>query len=112
MVERVGRDTVVKEVIKCVLTGIGNQASVTSVTIRRETRRAHSTVGANHLVNDRNGKVFITLRSNGDLPTNPMSLRECMVCGDVFTHDESREHSEVACQPWPQQPLAGAGRYR
>jgi hypothetical protein len=26
-------------------------------------------------------KPFIVLSTNGDLPTNPMSLRECMVCG-------------------------------
>ena len=32
---------------------------------------------------------------------NPMSLGECMVCGGAFTRDESREHSEVRCQPSP-----------
>ncbi len=31
------------------------------------------------------GKPFIVLSTNGDLPNNPMSLRECMVCGEVFT---------------------------
>ena len=35
------------------------------------------------------GKPFIVLSTNGDLPTNRMRLRECMVCGGVFTHDES-----------------------
>ena len=44
--------------------------------------------------------------TNGDLPTNPMSLRECAVCGGVFTRDESREHSEARCHPSLEQPLA------
>jgi len=61
---------------------------------------------------DHVGKPFIVLSTNGDLPTNPMSLRECMVCGGVFTRDESREHSEVRCQPSPRQPLAAECRYR
>jgi hypothetical protein len=33
--------------------------------------------------------------TNGDLPTNRMHLRECMVCGKVFTREQSRKHSEV-----------------
>jgi hypothetical protein len=62
---------------------------------------------------DRVGKSFIVMSTNGDLlPTNPMSLRECLVCGGVFTRDESREHSEVPCQSSPGQPFAAAGRYR
>ena len=36
------------------------------------------------------GKPFIVLSTNGDLPTNPMRLSECMVCGGVFTRDQSR----------------------
>jgi hypothetical protein len=44
-------------------------------------------------------KPFIVVFSNGDLPTSPMNLRECIVCGGVFTREESREHSEVRCQP-------------
>jgi hypothetical protein len=61
---------------------------------------------------DQVGKPFIVLSTNGDLPTNPMSLRECMVCGGVFTRDESRDHSDARCQPSPEQPFASAGRYR
>ena len=62
---------------------------------------------------DRVCKSFIVMSTNGDLlPTNPMSLRECLVCGGVFTRDESREHSEVPCQSSPEQPFAAAGRYR
>jgi hypothetical protein len=60
---------------------------------------------------DRVGKIFIKLSTNGDLPTNPMSLRECMVCGGVFTRDESLEHTEIPCRPSPQQSLDAAGRY-
>lgn len=33
-------------------------------------------------------KPFIVLSTNGDLPTNPMRLRECMVCGGVFTREQ------------------------
>jgi hypothetical protein len=54
---------------------------------------------------DRVGKPFIVLSTNGDLPNNPMSLRECMVCGEVFTRDESREHSGARCQPSRSQPF-------
>jgi hypothetical protein len=61
---------------------------------------------------DRVGKSFIVMSTNGDLPTNPMSLRECLVCGGVFTRDESRDHSDARCQSSPEQPLAAAGRYR
>jgi len=41
------------------------------------------------------GKPFIVLSTNEDLPTNPMSLRECLVCGEVFTHEQSREDVEI-----------------
>ena len=58
------------------------------------------------------GKPFIVLSTNGDLPTNPMRLHECMVCGEVFTRTQSRKHSEVRCQPSREQPFAAAGRYR
>jgi hypothetical protein len=58
------------------------------------------------------GKPFIMLSTNGDLPTNPMRLSECMVCGEVFTRDQSRVHSDARCQPSPEQPFAAAGRYR
>jgi hypothetical protein len=61
---------------------------------------------------DRVGKSFIVMSTNGDLPMNPMSLRECLVCGGVFTRDESRDHSDARCQPSPHQPFAAAGRYR
>ena len=55
-------------------------------------------------------KPFIVLSTNGDLPTNPMSLRECVVCGEVFTREQSRKHSEVRCQPSPEQPFSIKGR--
>ena len=34
---------------------------------------------------NRVGKSFTVIFTNGDLPDNPMSLRECMVRGGVFT---------------------------
>ena len=37
--------------------------------------------------------------TNGDLPTNPISLRECAVCGGVFTREQSQEHYYVPCPP-------------
>ena len=58
------------------------------------------------------GKPFIVVFTNGDLTTNPMSLRECVVCGGFFTHEESREHFETQCLPSPLQPLAAIGRVR
>jgi hypothetical protein len=61
---------------------------------------------------DRVGKLFITVSTDGDLPTNLMSLRECVVCGEFFTSEKAREHTDIPCQPSPLQPLAGAGRYR
>jgi hypothetical protein len=33
------------------------------------------------VADNRVGKSFTVISTNGDLPTNPMSLRECMVCG-------------------------------
>jgi hypothetical protein len=60
---------------------------------------------------DRVGKIFIRIFTNGDLPKNPMMLGECVVCGGVFTRDQSREHCEAQCQPSPEQPFAAAGRY-
>ncbi len=61
---------------------------------------------------DKVGKLFIMLFTNGDLTTNPMCLRECLVCGDVFNRIDSLAHTEMPCQPSPQQPLAAAGRQR
>jgi hypothetical protein len=55
-------------------------------------------------------KPFIMLTTNGDLPTNWMRLGECMVCGEVFTREQSRKHSEARCQPSPDQPLSIKGR--
>jgi len=55
-------------------------------------------------------KPFIVLSAKGDLPTNPMRLHECMVCGQVFTSEQSREHSEVRCRPSPEQPFSMKGR--
>jgi hypothetical protein len=59
-----------------------------------------------NMTQDRIGKGFTVIFTNGDLPDNPMSLRECMVCGGVFTGDQSWAHSQVPCQPSLGQPLA------
>jgi hypothetical protein len=61
---------------------------------------------------DRVGKLFVMVFTNGDLPPNPMCLRECVVCGELFSREESRKHREILCQPSPQQPFAAAGRCR
>ncbi len=61
---------------------------------------------------DRVGKLFIMVFTNGDLPTNPMCLRECMVCGELLNRYEALQHTDMPCQPSARQPLAGAGRYR
>jgi hypothetical protein len=58
------------------------------------------------MTQDRIGKSFTVIFTNGDLPNNPLSLRECAVCGEVFTREQSREHCDVVCQPSPQQPFA------
>ena len=55
---------------------------------------------------DRVGKSFVVIFTNGDLPDNPMSLRECAVCGGVFTREQSREHSYIPCPPSSEQPFA------
>jgi hypothetical protein len=59
------------------------------------------------------GKAFIKFSTNGDLPTNPMSLRECLNCGGVFTRDEARDHWDALCQPSPckiTNAIVGRGR--
>jgi hypothetical protein len=56
--------------------------------------------------NDMVGKAFVKFSTNGDLPNNPMSLRECLNCGGVFTREESRDHWDVPCQPSSLQPFA------
>jgi hypothetical protein len=58
------------------------------------------------MLEDRVGKLFVVVFTNGDLPTNPMRLSECIVCGGLFTRDQSREHNEVPCPPSPSQPFA------
>ena len=68
------------------------------------------------MTEDRVGKSFIVILTNGDLPTNPMSLRECAVCGKVFTREQSREHYYVPCPPSSEQSHSIAseprGRFR
>jgi hypothetical protein len=64
------------------------------------------------MTDDTIGKSFTVIFTNGDLPTNPTSLRECAVCGGVFTRDQSWTHSQIPCQPSPEQPFAAAGRCR
>jgi hypothetical protein len=61
---------------------------------------------------DRVGKLFVMLFTNGDLPTNPMCLRECLVCGDVFSRIDSLAPTESLCTPSPEQPLAAASVQR
>jgi hypothetical protein len=57
------------------------------------------------VADDRVGKIFIRIFTNGDLQMNPMMFGECVVCGGVFTGDQTREHCEARCQPSPEQPL-------
>jgi hypothetical protein len=52
------------------------------------------------------GKPLLMLSTYGDLPTNPMHLRECVVCGDVFPREQARKHCEVRCQPSLEQPFS------
>ena len=59
-----------------------------------------------NMTQDRIGKSFTVIFTNGDLPTNPMSLRECAVCGGVFTRDQSWSHAQIPCQPSLEQPFA------
>jgi hypothetical protein len=54
---------------------------------------------------DRVGKLFVMLFTNGDLLTNPMRLRECLVCGEVFSRIDSPAHTESLCTPSPEQTL-------
>jgi len=64
------------------------------------------------MTQDRIGKSFTVIFTNGDLPNNPMSLRECSVCGGVFTREQSREHCDVPCPPSAIQPLGMVTRQR
>ena len=52
--------------------------------------KAHCCEG---IVRDRIGKVFIVLGQD---------LRQCLICEDVFTREEAREHYATRCEP-PQQ---------
>jgi hypothetical protein len=52
------------------------------------------------------GKSFLVIFTNGDLPSNPMSLRECSVCGDVFTQDQTVAHYYAHCDLSPDRSLA------
>ena len=61
---------------------------------------------------DKVGKLFVMMFTNGDLPTNPRRLRECWVCGEVFNRIDSLAHTEMPCQPSPQRFLAASGRDR
>lgn len=58
------------------------------------------------IADDRVGKSFIVMSTNGDLLNNPVYLGECVICGGVFTHDESIAHLEARCLPSPEQPYA------
>jgi hypothetical protein len=78
--------------------------------VRQATQRVHGR-NQDYVHEDRVGKLFIMVFINGDLPTNSMCMRECMVCGEVFDRDESREHAEIPGPPSPLRPFASAGRY-
>jgi hypothetical protein len=56
-------------------------------------------------------KLFIMVFANGDLPTNPMRLGECLACGEVFNRIDSLAHAEMSCPPSPVRPFSSAGRY-
>jgi hypothetical protein len=51
------------------------------------------------------GKLFIMVFTNGDLPTNPVCVRECLVWGEFFTCEEAREHSISRACHRPHSPL-------
>jgi hypothetical protein len=38
------------------------------------------------------GKLFVKVITNGDLPKNPVCVRECVICGGVFTRSEYLAH--------------------
>ena len=61
---------------------------------------------------DKVGKLFVMMFTNGDLPTNPMCLRECLVCGEVFDRPASMLHADIQCELSSEQPFASAGRLR
>jgi hypothetical protein len=42
---------------------------------------------------DRVGKIFLVVSTDGVL------LRQCLVCEEMFTRQESAEHCRVACFP-------------
>jgi len=58
------------------------------------------------VVDDSVGKLFVMMFTNGDLPTNPMCLRECLVCGEVFNRIDSMEHANIPCRHTPNKSLA------
>ena len=58
------------------------------------------------VADDHVGKLFIRVFTNGDLPMNPMMLGECVVCGGVFTRDETQKHAEIPCEPTTSKSLA------
>ena len=58
------------------------------------------------MTQDRIGKSFTVIFTNGDLPNSPMSLRECRGVRRVFTRDQSWAHSQIPCQPSLEQPSA------
>jgi hypothetical protein len=62
------------------------------------------------VADDRVGKSFIVMSTNGDLPSNPMCLGECVICGGVFTQPESMAHLEALCLPSLEQPFAMVAR--
>jgi hypothetical protein len=42
------------------------------------------------------GKVFIAIQG----------MRRCLICDQLFSREESREHADARCQPPPHQPIA------
>jgi hypothetical protein len=60
------------------------------------------------MTDDTIDKFFTVIFTEGDLPTNPMSLRVCAVCGGVFTRDQSWAHSKSRARHQPCSPLASS----
>ncbi|MGA2923855.1 MAG: hypothetical protein ABSE28_22355 [Candidatus Sulfotelmatobacter sp.] len=59
-----------------------------------------------HVADDIVGRGIIKIFTNGDLPTNPMLLSECLVCGGIFTFEDSWPHYKSECKVSPEQPFA------
>ena len=52
------------------------------------------------------GRGIVKIFTNGDLPTNPMRLSECLVCGGILTFEQSWAHYKSDCKVSSEQPFA------